>query len=687
MIENTDDNNTEKRFNDWENGRVTQLIYYMQDCQQGIRDTNGHIFSVLAASVSMLTVFFGLSIFGEEIDKRVMRRNGRLLAFKHYGVNIIDRTTDILEDIITVRRLAFWFTSMIFIIAFLVVMILGIDVILRYHYCQHLGDRLHDLIKGARDDKVRNALVIYEQFSSPIKTCNINHLTNSHNFLNFTAHYIAGGLAFVFASGAIFTQFALLEKRYWYDWSILIIIGLVLSIAALLFIRFNYNSDKIVDMAFAVAHQNLDVRKGNVQDELYKNAKHFLKALLYLLLPRRDIIHKDAFIIAGFTVVSLMDGDFFPIRLIFVYLIYSVLLCQARYQFNDLCGLEGDDNDKRTDRLYAGGPVRKSYLINVSIFILVARIVLAIILIIFLGRGLKKEIFYCSMALVFVTLCYEIFRKFKLPILTTVFVGFGYTLRFYVGAIAAEQNIVGNIPLYIRILFGIVFWLWGMLGCLLSWMKEVEEQIKNKTEEDIKRSKQHIVKIYEYLKTFIHYEEKTEESGSNQVNSTSFLLNQYKMKSIYNVLFWAILFFIGILFLQIKPAVYLPPIYDPLFVQILNKLFILKTIVPQFVGIMLILLCGSTSICKSSGTMVVLIVCSVVWALLSCLVVYTKTTNVLEFSLLTVLTIAVTTSVLIMRVIPKTKSRKSLRKTFYSVKRVLFGKYVADMSTGMKGEF
>lgn len=60
-----------KMFNDWESARVSQLVSYMTDCQQGIRDVNGQILSTIAVTGSMLTLFFGVSLFGNKIGNSV----------------------------------------------------------------------------------------------------------------------------------------------------------------------------------------------------------------------------------------------------------------------------------------------------------------------------------------------------------------------------------------------------------------------------------------------------------------------------------------------------------------------------------------------------------------------------------------------------------------------------------------
>ena len=119
----------------------------MSDCQQGMRDLNGQILTVLTVVSSLLSLLFGISIFrigdGEVAEQ--------LLNLPKGEGPFDGRLYDILNHLILRRRLFFWLTTIIFIATVLYVIFLAIEAVLRYHYSQHLADRLHTIIPGTAD--------------------------------------------------------------------------------------------------------------------------------------------------------------------------------------------------------------------------------------------------------------------------------------------------------------------------------------------------------------------------------------------------------------------------------------------------------------------------------------------------------------------------------------------------------
>ena len=625
-------NDDDKRFNDWESNRVTQLIYYMVDCQQGIRDVNGQILSVIAVAGTMLTCFCGVSIY----DVVSKKGRGQLVTFAKHNNKMIQRLCEIIEELVTVRRIAFWSTSLIFLIAVLYILVLGIGNVLRYHYCQHLSDRLHSLVKGARDDIDRNALVSFEQFSSPITTYNIKHVNNSHNLLNFVAFYMAGGMAATFSVGVILTQYALLDEHRFYDKFVLTLVVLIIVTAITLFIRFSWNSDEVADVAFVTANQNLEVRKRIVEESLYRYARSFQKALIYLIFPRRHVLQKDALIIEGFLAISLMNGDCHPIHLAFVLIVYSFLFCQARYQINDLRGLEEDELAGRTDRLSAQYPINKKYLINVSMVVCFLRIILAIMLTLFQGRVLKKDIFLCGAALFVFTFLYELCRRKKWVWLTFFLVGAGYPIRVYVGAVAEEFKIVRAIPNIDKALLLVLFWIWGILGSLMAWSREIEDLIRNGKMNDGKHPKRHYEIMYPLIKAKVDRDQTMAQSGYSQKHT--FLLRQYSVKDPWNICFYVMLLLIELEVCLHRQAI---------------EYFILETVV--------ILLCGLIAFRTTVRGNIGLYGIAFFVGVVDVFAHFYYHRELVPDVFWSVLSLSVTASILFIRMVPETTIRKVLK--------------------------
>ena len=348
-----------EEYNDWEKARISQLLAYLQDCQQGIRDLNSQILTVLTVVSSLLSLLFGISIF---------RLNDTDVADQilHFPDELF---YSFLNTMVTRRRLYFWFTIIVFAAAVSYIIFLAIEEILRYHYAQYLADRLHTLIPGTADDIDRNALLIFEQFNSPIKTLNYWHLATSHSMFNFFVGYVAGILATLFCLGLTVTQYVLLPTREWYDHTVLFVVILILVISIILFIRFYALADRISEIAFEIGNENLEVRKGiaGIDATLYSGAKEFIKFFHYIIIPRIESCLKVFLIIAGFFVISLYHkaatGEYPELkRLVYIVILLEFLLYQAGYQFNDIRGIKDGKGDGEKRKRLADYVADKNHL-------------------------------------------------------------------------------------------------------------------------------------------------------------------------------------------------------------------------------------------------------------------------------------------------------------------------------------
>ena len=477
--------------NDWQKARINQLLSYMADCQQGMRDLKGQMLTILSVVSSLLYLLFGISIF---IDNE---RNKSILSLPANTKSIIGRLFEALDLIITRQRLYFWFTSIIFIAAVLYIVYLGIEAILRYHYSQHLADRLHTLIPGTADDIDRNALLTFEQFAGPIRTLNYLHLNNSHGLFSLFAYYIAVILAGLFCMGMVLTQFALIDEARWYDKIILGLTIFTITIAILNFVRFYNCADDISDMAFITGNENLEVRKGISNEEMYRHATEFREFFHYLLYPRKESIIKAFLIIEGFTLATInctgFDLNMFYVtHLGYILIVYELLLYQARYQFNDIRGLDDGKNvGEDQDRLVSYVDKNKPFRIKISMIMVVFRLVAAIAMIAFLGKNIKPELFVMLVVLLIVTILYEISRSKKSVRLIIPLVGLGFPLRFSAGVFAVKDNILKGCNWLDIIIMFFLLWLWGTAVEQMSWVRKIDELVANgdiKNENDLKKA-------------------------------------------------------------------------------------------------------------------------------------------------------------------------------------------------------
>lgn len=484
---------------DWEKARISQLISYMADCQQGMRDINGQILTVLTVVSTLLSLLFGISIFrigdAEVVDS--------LVHLPPYEGPFEGRLFSLLNILITRRRLYFWLTAIVFAATVLYVVFLGIESILRYHYSQHLADRLHTMIPGTADDIDRNALLTFEQFAGPIRTLNYKHLSTSHSMFNFFSAYMATILAGVFCLIMVVTQYILLDVREPYDHVVLFAVIFILAISLILFVRFYALADTVADRAFEMGNENLEVRKGIAKEgiKLYRRAEEFREFFHYLILPRRESIFKSLLLVAGFSAASFISGDVFPTHLVYIIVVFEFLLYQARYQFNDIRNLKEGKTDNKQKKLADFVAEDKPFRITITIIMVLVRSNIALLMIGLWGASITIHLFVTVLCLIVVSVAYEFVRTKEMGGFTILLCGTGFPLRFYVGALAASKDSIKNSLWPDFLIIMSVCLLWGMSVTIMKWVREVDNlSIEGKNSDDKKHKKAHYNIVYQWIK-------------------------------------------------------------------------------------------------------------------------------------------------------------------------------------------
>ena len=129
MKEETNTPTINEEHNDIQKARIEQLLTYMADCQQGIRDLSSQIQTVLTVISTLLTLAFGYSVINALSEDADI---GFLLNLPTDTGPLNGRLYRILNAMITIRRINFWLTSAIILIGVLFITALEIEKILRY---------------------------------------------------------------------------------------------------------------------------------------------------------------------------------------------------------------------------------------------------------------------------------------------------------------------------------------------------------------------------------------------------------------------------------------------------------------------------------------------------------------------------------------------------------------------------
>ena len=222
----------------------------------------------------------------------------------------------------------------------------------------------------------------------------------------------------------------------------------------------------------------------------------FMEVILYFLYPKLKDIQKPLLIVIGYlTGIFLLNGVF-TVQL-FVDNLYSLLICllvfdflayQARYQYNDICGISEDLAVGAEGRLPVKILGAKRAIIT-SFIIIIFKIIIAFFIAFKFGGEIGNELIKGIGILFFITFIYECFRRKKANSGIFFAVSLGYPLRIIVGLLASwpgvfEKNIVDTGMLICSdklVVLGILllaYCFFGEFSATLPWAHEAIKQNK-----------------------------------------------------------------------------------------------------------------------------------------------------------------------------------------------------------------
>ena len=228
--------------------------------------------------------------------------------------------------------------------------------------------------------------------------------------------------------------------------------------------------------------------------------------MVYFIYPKKKDAQKMILVLFGFLTGSFLKrGTYLLTRddlsnMLIICFVVEFLIYQARYQWNDIRGVEEDQSEQKSNRL----PVKilgKYVAIFFSSVLIVIRVIGALVIVLHL-KDEMKYILLIGLIMIFVsTLLYEISRSFKKVFLTFLTVSFGYAIRFGIGMWCANPEIwYSGLTIYDRnitriIIIGLLFSyaLLGEFSVALSWIQEAVFQ----KECGIELRRVHYIYLYE----------------------------------------------------------------------------------------------------------------------------------------------------------------------------------------------
>lgn len=437
--------------------RINELISELSECREDERNTQNQILQVIYVASAILGILYSASYLNPAKDTN----------------------EDALSNVMHVRVL-FLLSLLVFFTAFTYLIVLGINNILRYYYIQELEDRLHKLIPNTNEDSDgREDFLHWNAYIAPIITRNIKHITSTHAALYYVCYSISALCAVLFSIVMVTSLFMEIVPKNRIDYTIVTVTILLMLLTLLLFLRTSSKAIKVAQFARDTALDNQKIRsEQSSQKLLYRKGKSFRRLLIYFIYPKRQDPQKPFLIVLGFIYGMILTNSSLKLiyinKLILIIIVFDFLAYQARYQINDIRGLEEDKEAGCKNRILSDDINNPEHILKLSLIIALIKIIACIVITVLFGYEIKRILLICLGILFLSTLLYEVAKTKKNTWSIFILVGVGYPLRFFVGMLSMTK-----IAFHTQtICFILALWSFGSFASILSWTKEVTERIQ-----------------------------------------------------------------------------------------------------------------------------------------------------------------------------------------------------------------
>lgn len=447
-----------------------ELLQELSDCRGDERNTANQMLSVIGAAGAILGVILTANIFSQ---------NGS--------------DEDTLEMIL---RVSFVLSNLIFCTAFSYAITLGVSAVMRYHYIRDLEDRLHRLHKDMNNQGESENFVHWISYSSAFVTRNYKHVKGVNGWFYYIAYTVATICASAFCVGVTISLFWMLSDcREEKDYVLLVCPILVMLLTVVAFLVTSSKADAESKLCFETAMARRGMREKRAKKTAENKTWVTPRLLLYLVYPKTKDIQKSMLTPLGYCLTTLwivnstsLEKNFEALKnnassLLGAMFIFDFLFYQARYQINDLRGLNEDRYKKKTPipGMKDADNRTKRHIICASIIIALIRIIGGCAALWLVPVKNKDGLLICVGSLVVITVLYEWIRKVKksrkdwinrlITFLIFTLVGLGYPLRFLVGAMMAE-NFCWDDSLTATLL---ALYFYGLVMVIVLWNLEMEK--------------------------------------------------------------------------------------------------------------------------------------------------------------------------------------------------------------------
>lgn len=522
--------------------RINEIIAELSECREDERNCQNQILQVISLTGTVLGLLTGISFLNTG-------KNGidlsEIFSYGNKDGELVTKVNNLVNNNVTYARVMFWLGLLVFIAAFSYMLILGINNLLRYYYIQALEDRLQKLIREAPDNRGKGSFLHWNAYIAPIVTRNPKHVASTHTALHYVCLTLAVICVVILSMVLVIALYLQIDSREWFDKMLLASALATMLITFVLFLRLSANAESVAQFAWEMAHDNQKIRLRNPEAQTYKKSSSFRRTLGYLIYPKKQDLQKPILIIIGFLFGVIFVGakidEHLVTGLLIVLFVFDFLAYQARYQINDIRGIEEDKEAGNTNRLIADDTNNPEYAIKISSIVALFKIVLALIITLLLDNNIKNVLLSSLGILLISTIIYEVARKKEIIWLIFASVGIGYPLRFFVGffTVVHASSLVLNLQV---ICFIIAFGAYGSFSSILSWTNQVSELMRKNREKNGKFPNEYKKAHFKVLQDNI--KERYENAESAPVNGLVMPLRE--KGKIYDV--WNMFFVISLIF-------------------------------------------------------------------------------------------------------------------------------------------
>lgn len=491
----------DQKINSADETMVSELLQELSDCREDERQMENQTIAVISTAGAVL---------------------GAILT-----ANFLTETK--CADII---RISFVLSNIIFCTAFAYVITLGIAGVMRYHYVRDIEDRLHRLVPAENAEDPDDAFVHWFSYRGALVSRNVKHVGGLNGKMYFVCYTVATVGASLFCVGTTLCLFGMLDSKKLVDRLLLAVPLLMALITLATFIVSSVRAGKESELFLKMARERRKQRaeeKERADDDRTKRTAAWCtpRLLLYLLYPKTKDPQKPFLIAVGYALWTLYQsapGAFWSTlrsglpRLLAVMFIFDVLLYPARYQANDCLGLKQDAESGKTPipGILEGSEEKIEKILRVDILTAVLKVVLGLTLTgVFCQRTQTVWLWGCVAVLAGITAAYEKFRSGWVPVWNrsepdkpqkkarwNLFwimfaVGFGYPLRFAVGALATGMPWKSGTFLFSML----ALYCYGIFVALVPWKSSVAQKTDYFEKKHYNNPKLHFNALYEMQRT------------------------------------------------------------------------------------------------------------------------------------------------------------------------------------------